>query len=159
MNPCPCGNYGSQKQCSCSAITIGRYQRKISGPILDRIDLIVPVEELKRTELSNDKLEISSKDIKEKIKNARIFQRERFKKLGMKYSMNKEIKPKHIKEGSLIDEKAFKLLLDSSEKLSLSTRTFHRMIRVARTIADLDSAIEVGSKHILEALQFRGKIS
>ena len=159
MNPCPCGNYGSQKNCTCSPMTIGRYQRKISGPILDRIDLIVPVEELKRRELSEEKTEISSEVIKEKIKRARVFQRERFKKLGLKYSINKDIKPKHIKEGSLIEEKAFKLLLDSSEKLSLSTRTFHRMIRVARTIADLEKSEKINSSHILEALQFRGKIS
>ncbi|MFA6463750.1 MAG: YifB family Mg chelatase-like AAA ATPase [Candidatus Paceibacterota bacterium] len=159
MNPCPCGNYGSLKNCTCSAITIGRYQRKISGPILDRIDLIVPVEELKRKELSEEKKEISSKIIKEKIENARKFQKERFKKLGLKYSLNKDIKPKHIKEGSLIDEKAFKLLLDSTEKLSLSTRTFHRMIRVARTIADLENSEKITPSHILEALQFRGKIS
>ncbi|MEI8337838.1 MAG: YifB family Mg chelatase-like AAA ATPase [bacterium] len=159
MNPCPCGNYGSLKNCTCSPMTIGRYQRKISGPILDRIDLIVPVEELKRSELQNEKTETSSKKIKEKIKTAREFQKERFKKLGLKYLINKDIKAKHIKEGSLIDEKAFKLLLDSVEKLSLSTRTFHRMIRVARTIADLETSEKVTSSHILEALQFRGKIS
>ena len=159
MNPCPCGNYGSLKNCTCSPITILKYQRKISGPILDRIDLIVPVEELKRNELSNEKKETSSKEIKQKIEKARLFQKERFQRLGMKYSLNKDIKPKHIKEGSLIEEKAFKLLLDSTEKLSLSTRTFHRMIRVARTIADLERSEKVTSSHILEALQFRGKIS
>ena len=89
---------------------------------------------------------------------ARSFQKERFKNLGFKYSMNNDIRPNHIKEGSLIEEKAFDLLLRSSEKLSLSTRAFHRMIRVARTIADLDMSERVTSTHILEALQFRGKI-
>ncbi|MEI6478656.1 MAG: YifB family Mg chelatase-like AAA ATPase [bacterium] len=158
MNPCPCGNYGSSRQCNCSPINIQRYQKKISGPILDRIDLIVSVEELKRTELSNEKSETPSREIKKKIEMARSFQKERFKNLGFKYSMNNDIRPNHIKEGSLIEEKAFDLLLRSSEKLSLSTRAFHRMIRVARTIADLDMSERVTSTHILEALQFRGKI-
>ncbi len=159
MNPCPCGNYGSSKQCTCSVLIIQKYQRKVSGPILDRIDLIIPVEEIKYDELSSDKFEESSKEIKQRIEKARVMQKERFRKLGLNIDINKNIKAKHIKKASLIEDKAFNLLCQSSEKLSLSPRSFHRMIRVARTIADLSNSETIKTEHTLEALQFRGKIS
>lgn len=157
MNPCPCGNYGSAKRCTCSQIAIQKYQRKISGPILDRIDIWIEVAEIDHKMLNDRTKGESSKDIRKRIEEARKIQGNRFKSLKQKLSKNSEIKAKHIQEISLLEKDAANALLDYAERLSLSPRAYHRVIRLARTIADLDKSETIKTAHILEALQYRQK--
>ena len=157
MNPCPCGNYGSAKRCTCSQIAIQKYQRKISGPILDRIDIWIEVAEIDHKMLNDRAKGESSKKIRSRIEGAREIQHNRFKNLKLKQSRNSEIKAKHIQEISLLDKDAASALMSSAERLSLSPRAYHRVIRLARTIADLDKSPTIKSPHVLEALQYRQK--
>ena len=161
MNPCPCGNYGSKtKECICRAIDLLKYQRKISGPIMDRIDMWVEVSQINHADLSGRKSDSQKKSnpkIRERIAAARIIQTDRFLKLKKKIKTNSEMNSKDI--SNLIDlSKDVKNVLDNSAvKLSLSARAYHRVIKLARTIADLENKKEIELPHILEALQYRPK--
>lgn len=157
MNPCPCGNYGSAKRCTCSQIAIQKYQRKISGPILDRIDIWIEVAEIDHKMLNDKTKTESSREIRSRVEEARKIQHNRFKNLKLKQSKNSEIKAKHIQEISLLEKDAANALLSYAEKLSLSPRAYHRVIRLARTIADLEGSVTIKSPHVLEALQYRMK--
>jgi magnesium chelatase family protein len=161
MNPCPCGNYGSKnKECICRAIDLLKYQRKISGPIMDRIDMWVEVSQINHADLSGRKsdnqIKINPK-IRARISAARTRQAERFLKLKKKIKTNSEMNSKDI--SNLIDlSKEVKDVLDKSAvKLALSARAYHRVIKLARTIADLENKKEIELPHILEALQYRPK--
>ncbi len=154
MNPCPCGNYSDpQKQCTCTLSQIRRYQQKISGPILDRIDLKIEVPRIKFEKLSREKLEESSKKIQERVSAARQKQLQRFK--GMKIKTNSEMNPQHIKSFCSLGEKEKSLLKTAIEKLNLSPRSYFRIIKVARTIADLANEENIQSTHLAEAIQYR----
>jgi magnesium chelatase family protein len=159
MNPCPCGNFGSKtKECVCKPQDLLRYQRKISGPIVDRIDMWVEVSQInyeKLGEKESDKKE--TPEIKERIIKARKIQKERFEKAKRKIKTNSEMEAKDIGKISLLDEKAKEVLNTSAKKLDLSARAYHRVIKLARTIADLDNSEEINTSHILEALQYRPK--
>ena len=161
MNPCPCGNYGSKtKECICRAIDLLKYQRKISGPIMDRIDMWVEVSQINHADLSGRKSDDQVKTnpkIRTRISDARIIQTERFLKLKKKIKTNSEMNSKDI--SNLIDlSKEVKETLDKSAvMLGLSARAYHRVIKLARTIADLEQKKEIGLPHILEALQYRPK--
>ena len=157
MNPCPCGNFGSKKICSCSAQSIQKYQKKISGPILDRIDMWIEIGETDYDKLSQKEDSESTKEILEKVKNARKIQKDRFLKHNIKANKNSEIKSKDIETIIELDEKTKNFLVESAKKLGLSGRAFHRVMRLARTIADIDKEERVSIPHILEALQFRQK--
>jgi len=161
MNPCPCGNYGSKtKECICRAIDILKYQRKISGPIMDRIDMWVEVSQINHSELSGEKSTLKDKvnsKIKNRILEARTKQGERFSKIKKGIKTNSEMSAKDI--SNLIElSKEVKDVLDRSAiKLDLSARAYHRVIKLARTIADLEVKDEIELPHILEALQYRPK--
>lgn len=154
MNPCPCGYYGSkEKECTCMPDTITRYINKISGPLLDRIDIQVEVNEVKYKNLQDTSLAKSSKEMKEQVNKARKIQQERYKEYGI-YS-NSELTPKLINEYCKIDNKTSKILEDTFNKLGFSARAYNRILKVARTIADLDDKQNIELKHVAEAIQYR----
>ena len=155
MNPCPCGYYGSRrKECNCSPYAIQRYMRKVSGPLLDRIDLQVYVSDIDPSALHDDGVEVeSSAEIRKRVEQARAIQRERLSSLSI--SLNSRIGDKHIKKLSNLSRAAKKVLKDAITSLSLSARAYNKVIKTARTIADLSGSIQVEAEHILEALNFR----
>lgn len=158
-NPCPCGYLNHpEKECRCTPRQIFNYQKKISGPILDRIDLhinvaAVDVEKLKKERRSNQSK--TSAQIRERVKKAREIQEERFKKERIR--TNAEMKNRHIKAYCNLSEKTEEMLSKAASRFNLSARGYFKMIKVAKTIADLDQAQEIAPKHIAEALQYRLK--
>lgn len=154
MNPCPCGFYGStEKECTCTKETIARYMGKISGPLLDRIDIQIEVSQVKYQNLSDVKPAETSMEIKQRVNKARKIQQERYKKYGI-YS-NSELTPKLINEYCKIDNKTSKILHEAFEKLGFSARAYNRILKVARTIADLDDSQNIELKHVAESIQYR----
>ncbi len=154
MNPCPCGFYGSkEKECTCSNQAIAKYMGKISGPLLDRIDIQIEVSPVKYDKLQNDEKIESSQEIKERVNKARKIQIERYKDYGI--FSNSELNPKLIEKYCKLGEKEKKILQDAFEKLGLSARAHGRILKVARTIADLDEKETIETKHIAEAIQYR----
>lgn len=152
MNPCPCGFYGSEKKsCICGAHDIVRYKKKVSGPIIDRIDIWLPVEHVDYKKLSEKNLsEKISPKIRENVMKARNFT----KKRSGKEKLNVEITARDI-QNMEFSEEVKKVLNDSAEKMQLSPRAYHRVIKLARTIADMDQKESIEINHILEALQYR----
>lgn len=157
LNPCPCGFRGSQiKECTCSQSQIQKYSRKISGPIIDRIDLWLDVPPVAHEELSDSqpKGELSQK-IRERILSAREKQQNRFQKI--KINTNSEMGVKEINQYAPLTDNSIKLLNESAKRLKLSARAYHRIIKLARTIADLASTEQIKEEHLLEALHYRPK--
>jgi len=159
MNPCPCGNFGSKtKECICKPTDLLRYQRKISGPIADRIDMWVEVSQIDYDKLSEkDSNKKESQKIKERIIEARKRQKERFNTLKYKIKTNSEVEAKDINKLFPLDNETKEILNVSAKKLNLSARAYHRIIKLARTIADLDGSENINKSHILEAIQYRPK--
>ncbi len=157
MNPCPCGNYGFRgKPCTCTPSALQRYRRKLSGPIMDRIDIWVEVDRLLPHELSLDgERGEESHTFKSKVSQAREKQRARFK--NQKISKNGEMGAKELIISVQMDKEAERMLNLAAERLGFSPRVYHRMIKVARTIADLSESDVVKSEHILEAVEYRPK--
>ncbi len=154
MNPCPCGYYGHPtKECSCTDAAKKRYMDKVSGPILDRIDIHIEVAPVEYEQLSGKGNEEKSEDIKKRVNKARAVQRKRFN--GTNVSCNAKMTPKMTKEFCVLSDDANALLKASFEKLGLSARAYDKILRIARTIADLDSAENIEISHIAEALQYR----
>lgn len=154
MNPCPCGFFGSkEKECTCTPQAISRYMGKISGPLLDRIDIQIEVTAVKYQKLESEEVVETSEKIKERVNRARRIQVDRYKEYGI-YS-NSELTPKLIEKYCRLDAKAKKVLQDAFEKLGLSARAHGRILKVARTIADLDGQDNIEVKHIAEAIQYR----
>ena len=152
MNPCPCGNYGSAyRECTCTPAQIRRYRAKISGPLLDRIDLQVEVDSVKYDELAADEGGETSAEVKKRVERARAIQRERF---GGPYT-NANMGEKQIKKYCRLSAECEDILRGAFERLSLSARARSRIIKVARTIADLDFSAEIKPEHILEATSYR----
>lgn len=159
MNPCPCGNTGSkQKACICKPSDLDRYKRKLSGPIMDRIDLWVSVGNIDYKKLGEAGVGEKSENIKNRVFNARKIQKERFKKLGREISLNSEMNVKDLSNIVKLKEEVRNLLDSSAERLGLSARAYHRVIKIARTIADLENKEEIEQDHILEAIQYRPKV-
>ncbi len=154
MNPCPCWFLGDDdKPCVCSPLSIDRYRSHLSWPILDRIDIFIQVPRIKIGELGERMSKITSESLRETVKKARIIQKNRFSWLSI-YS-NKEMSNVDIEKRANISEGAKKIAIWSTEKLKLSTRVYYKILRVARTIADIDSSPSVEVHHILEALSYR----
>lgn len=155
MNPCPCGNYGSStRHCTCSPSQIRKYRSKISGPLLDRIDLQVEVDEVGYDALASSEAAESSADIKARVERARAIQRERF--LGEKdIEVNADMGEMQIKKYCKLSVGCEAILRSAFERLSLSARARSRIIKVARTIADLDLSEDIQPCHVLEATGYR----
>ena len=154
MNPCPCGFYGSkEKECTCSPQAIQKYMGKISGPLLDRIDIQVEVTPVKYEKLQGtEKIETSAK-IKERVNKARVIQQNRYKELEI--HSNSQLTPNLIKKYCKLGEKEKQILKKAFETLGLSARAHDRILKVARTIADLDEKENIETSHITEAIQYR----
>ncbi|GAB6182833.1 YifB family Mg chelatase-like AAA ATPase [Thermodesulfovibrio hydrogeniphilus] len=154
MNPCPCGNYGdSLKPCSCTPQIIIRYRSRISGPLLDRIDIHIEVPRVRYEELKDENYSESSSIVCERVINARKIQLKRFEKEGIYF--NAHMKTKHLKKFCKLSEDCHKLLQSAMEKLGLSARAYSKIIKVARTIADLEGVEDIKKHHIAEAIQYR----
>ena len=154
MNPCPCGNYGDdEKICKCTPLERHRYLRKISGPLLDRIDIHIEVKRPKYENLISKEKSENSYKIKERVNNARNIQIMRYKKYNI-YS-NSELNTKLLEEFCIIDEQSKNILQTAFEKLKLSGRAYEKILKVARTIADLEGEENIQFKHIAEAIQYR----
>ena len=157
LNPCPCGYYSDpEKECICTPSQIIRYRKKISGPLLDRIDLHLSVPRLKTDKLISEKLGEKSDKIRKRVLAAQKIQKERFKDYS--YKLNSEIKAKDIEIFCRLDEKGKQLIKNSAVQLNLSARAYHKILKISRTIADLDGSENIEINHLAEALQYRPKI-
>ena len=153
-NPCPCGFYSDPHQeCTCTIPQIQRYNAKISGPLLDRIDIHVEVPPVRFQDISTEYSGEPSSEIRKRVEKARAIQQERFK--GKKIYCNAQMASRHIKKYCQIDESSQILLKRAMEKLGLSARAYTRILKVSRTIADLEGVEQIKSYHISEAIQYR----
>lgn len=154
MNPCPCGHYGDPKnQCRCTEIQIQRYMGKVSGPLLDRIDLHVEVPHVAYDELSSERSGSTSAQIQEKVIAARSIQLERF--AGTPTHSNAAMSERQLQEFCKPDKEAGSLLKNAVDALGFSARSYSRILKVARTIADLEGAATISAAHVSEAIQYR----
>ncbi|MBI5026513.1 MAG: YifB family Mg chelatase-like AAA ATPase [Nitrospirae bacterium] len=154
MNPCPCGFLGdSRHQCTCTPSQIHRYRHRVSGPLLDRIDIHIEVPAVPYKELSKDFCGEPSVDIRNRVQRARGIQLERFKKDGI-YS-NAKMRSKHIKKHCSLKPEAQSIIEMAMNKLGLSARAYTRILKVSRTIADLESSADIQPHHVSEAIQYR----
>ena len=158
MNPCPCGFLGDrEKQCTCTESQIQRYKNKLSGPLLDRIDLVINVPRLTTEELVNNSSKAeSSAEIRERVVKARKLQAKRYEKDGI--LTNSELSAELIKKYCKLDEKSTEIMKIASQKYQLSGRRYNRVLKIARTIADLMGAANIDSTHLTQALQYRSDI-
>ncbi|OGD86364.1 magnesium chelatase [Candidatus Curtissbacteria bacterium RIFCSPHIGHO2_01_FULL_41_11] len=153
-NPCPCGYFGDEtRNCTCTPSAITRYQKRISGPILDRIDMHISVPMVRPDKLTLAFKSESSATIQKRVQRARDIQLKRFK--GQKITSNAEMNNKQLKQFCNLDEQSILLLKQAITKLNLSARAFHRVIKIARTIADLEDSVKIKSNHVAESLQYR----
>ena len=154
MNPCPCGNYGSETaECRCTQSQIKKYRAKISGPLLDRIDIQLQVDNVEYDDLVAEEIPESSQVVRKRVNQARLIQRERFKNDDI--LVNAQMSEVHIQKYCALDAKCEEIMRKSYESLGLSARGRSRIIKVARTIADLDFSEEILPKHLLEAINYR----
>lgn len=153
INPCPCGYFPDRNKCRCTEPQIKNYLDKISGPILDRIDICVHAMKVEYSDLKDKEPGKSSKEIRNEIIKARKIQEDRFKDCGLRF--NSEMSPADIRKYCVLDEKDEKYLEKAFQKMELSARAYHKILRIARTIADLDSCVNIERRHLAEALNYR----
>ena len=153
MNPCNCGYFPDRNRCACSRAVIERHLNKISRPLLDRIDLCVEVRRPSLSELTAKEPEETSAQIRSRVVQTQKIQQKRFEGTGILY--NSQIPSDYIERWCRLEPAAKKLLEESFERLELTVRGYYRMIRVARTLADMEGAEEIRSAHIRESLLFR----
>jgi magnesium chelatase family protein len=157
MNPCPCGYYGDPvKPCSCAPSTITRYQHRISGPLLDRIDIQIHVPRVEYDKLTGEREGESSADIRARVEAARQVQLERFKDLDM--HANADMRPAQVAEFCTLSGQAEQLMRHAMRQMQLTARAYHRVLKLARTIADLSGAPDIEPPHLAEALNYRTKM-
>jgi magnesium chelatase family protein len=165
MNPCPCGYYGDPiKPCTCSNMVVSKYQKRISGPLLDRIDIHVEVPRVEYEKLSESRLGESSATVRVRVEAARARQRERFDggdrhlEGASHITCNADMRPAEVRKFCGLDEAGKALMQSAMNQLQLSARAYHRVLKLARTIADLAGSESIGPSHLAEALQYRPRL-
>jgi magnesium chelatase family protein len=162
MNPCPCGYLGDPvKECTCSPMIITRYRKRISGPLLDRIDIHVEVPRVEYDKLTDERLGEPSANVRARVEGARKIQQARF--AGVKggsrgdqpLMSNADMGPAEVREYCKLDDAGKSLVRSAMQQLGMSARAFHRILKLARTIADLEGATEIKTHHLAEAIQYR----
>ncbi len=154
MNPCPCGYFGDPlKECTCSSAIVTRYQKRISGPLLDRIDIHAEVPRVEFEKLADDRLGEPSAKIRERVEEAREIQRGRFE--GTDLTCNSDMGPGDVRKFCPLDDSGKAIVRQAMNQLQLSARAFHRILKLARTIADLSKENDIATHHLAEALQYR----
>jgi len=154
MNPCPCGHFGNpEKECTCSITMVSRYQKRISGPLLDRIDIHVEVPAVKYEKLTDERLGEPSAAVRKRVEAAREPQHRRFE--GTNMVCNADMGPAEIRQFCQVDEGGTALLKAAMQQMHLSARAYHRVLKLARTIADLAGSEAIQTAHIAEAIQYR----
>ncbi|MGB9712379.1 MAG: YifB family Mg chelatase-like AAA ATPase [Dissulfurimicrobium sp.] len=154
QNPCPCGHLGDPKiNCSCTPQQIARYKNKVSGPLMDRIDIHIEVPAVPYSELIKSRRGEDSKTIRDRVVAARDIQKRRFE--GLEIYCNAQMSSKEMRKFCVLDGQCKDFLVSALQKLGFSARAYHRIIKVSRTIADLEGAKEISIKHLAEAIQYR----
>lgn len=154
MNPCPCGYaFNQDSRCQCSPDSIQRYQNRISGPLLDRIDLHIDVPPLQAQELQDRTPAENSTTVRQRVINA--YERQ----IQRQQCLNQALSPKLLEQYALLDDSSTKIIELAQQRLNLSARAYHRVLRVSRTIADLAESEFISSSHLTEALSYRGQQS
>ncbi|MEJ2348904.1 MAG: YifB family Mg chelatase-like AAA ATPase [Anaerolineales bacterium] len=157
MNPCPCGYYGDPvKPCTCSSATVTRYQKRVSGPLLDRIDIHIEVPRVEYEKLSDDRLGEPSSTVQSRVEKAREHQRKRFE--GTQLTCNADMHPAEVRKHCQLDDTCRSLMRSAMNQLQLTARAYHRVLKLARTIADMAGSECIQPAHLAEALQYRPKI-
>jgi magnesium chelatase family protein len=156
MNPCPCGYYGDPAHsCSCPPQQVQRYRSKVSGPLLDRIDIHIEVPAVNYKELSSDRKGENSESIRSRVQQTRNVQQERFKNHKHIFC-NADMQPAHLRKFCKLDEQGQALMKNAINKLGLSARAYDKVLKVARTISDLEKSVRINAAHLSEAIQYRG---
>ena len=154
MNPCPCGYYGDPvKECTCSLANVLRYQKRISGPLLDRTDIHVQVPRADYEKLSGDRLGEPSARVRERVERARERQRQGF--AGTNLQANADMGPGEVQQYCAIDDAGKNILRPAMQQMQMSARAYHRVLKLARTIADLADSDKIETQHLAEAIQYR----
>jgi magnesium chelatase family protein len=157
MNPCPCGFYSDpEKECTCSISMVKAYQKKISGPLMDRIDIHVEVPRVPFEKLSSSRTGEPSARVRERVENARALQRDRFKEARLQ--TNSDMGPAEIRKFCPLDQTGTNLLKAAMQQMQLSARAYHRILKLARTIADLAGSEQIQTAHVAEAIQYRPRL-
>ena len=158
VHPCPCGHFGdSQKACTCAPAVVTKYQKRISGPLLDRIDIHIEVPRVDYEKLSGDRLGESSESIRKRVQTARDIQNSRFTN-SSEVVCNADMRIGEVRQFCNLQPEGQSLMRAAMSQLQLSARAYHRILKLSRTIADLAGSEDIQSPHLAEALQYRPKL-